>query len=194
MTDKTKVDMDKPMTLEQVRDDINYHREYGDEVGPTSLDKWADALDARLACEVRVMDAEMFICYLIDNCERNMVTEESLHSWYADFLKTPRYSHAASRTVNPQAILSLPVATKVPDEITTHDSGGFSGMDERERGYVYGWNACREAMLAQGNDSLNLTRFRCHQFGYMVEAKTGDWLRLADVKALLAQGNSGVKS
>jgi hypothetical protein len=47
---------------------------------------------------------------------------------------------------------SLPIAAKVPDEITTHDSGGFAGMDERERGYVEGWNACREAMLAQGND------------------------------------------
>lgn len=37
------------------------------------------------------VDGEMFICYLIDKCERETVTEESLHEWLADFLKNPRY-------------------------------------------------------------------------------------------------------
>jgi hypothetical protein len=37
------------------------------------------------------VDGEMFICYLIDKCERETITEESLHEWLADFLKNPRY-------------------------------------------------------------------------------------------------------
>lgn len=38
-----------------------------------------------------VVDGESFICYLIDNCEREVIHEESLHEWLADFLKNPRY-------------------------------------------------------------------------------------------------------
>jgi len=34
---------------------------------------------------------ENFPCYLIDKCEGETVTEESLHDWLADFLKNPRY-------------------------------------------------------------------------------------------------------
>lgn len=37
------------------------------------------------------VDGESFICYLIDNCEREVIHEESLHEWLADFLKNPRY-------------------------------------------------------------------------------------------------------
>lgn len=40
-------------------------------------------------------DVSSFICYLIDNCEKEVIYEESLQSWFADFLKNPRYSQGA---------------------------------------------------------------------------------------------------
>lgn len=50
----------------------------------------AELCRAAPAGGVRV-DGEMFICYLIDKCERETISEESLHEWLADFLKSPRY-------------------------------------------------------------------------------------------------------
>ncbi len=41
-----------------------------------------------LVATVEGMDnVEHFICWLIDHCERDIITEEGLHRTYADFLK-----------------------------------------------------------------------------------------------------------
>jgi hypothetical protein len=37
-------------------------------------------------------DDASFVCYLIDKHEKDVIYEESLHGWFADFLKDPRYS------------------------------------------------------------------------------------------------------
>lgn len=41
---------------------------------------------------------------------------------------------------------------EIPGALTTHDAGGFGGMDERERGYFDGWNAYREALIDATRD------------------------------------------
>jgi hypothetical protein len=45
-------------------------------------------------------DAASFVCYLIDKHEKDVIYEESLHGWFADFLKDPRYSHGAQSSGN----------------------------------------------------------------------------------------------
>lgn len=45
-------------------------------------------------CRFRVpqppTDVELFICYMIDNCEQETISEEYLQRVYADFLKTTK--------------------------------------------------------------------------------------------------------
>jgi hypothetical protein len=45
-------------------------------------------------------DAASFVCYLIDKHEKDVIYEESLHGWFADFLKDPRYSQGAQSSGN----------------------------------------------------------------------------------------------
>ena len=53
-----------------------------------------ESFSARLS-QGSTHDASSFICYLIDNCEKEVIYEESLHEWFADFLKNPRYAQSA---------------------------------------------------------------------------------------------------
>lgn len=45
------------------------------------------------------------------------------------------------------ALAAQPSAVGVPEELDIADAG-FNGADERERGYVEGWNACRKSLIA----------------------------------------------
>jgi hypothetical protein len=40
---------------------------------------------------------EKFTCYLIDNCERETVTEENLHRWLIEWSKSPRYNPSPAK-------------------------------------------------------------------------------------------------
>lgn len=45
------------------------------------------------------------------------------------------------------ALAAQPSTVGVPEELDIADAG-FNGADERERGYVEGWNACRKSLIA----------------------------------------------
>lgn len=119
--------------------------------------------DKDLAREVRVTDeieqlrVQLAGCGVIAMCntEESLATqmpEKGAYGWSASLAEVER---AVRREIAMRAV-SLPVAAKVPDAMKPHLCRETDDSEETARGegYVDGWNACREAMLAQGNSGV----------------------------------------
>jgi hypothetical protein len=150
MNDNPKVDMDKPMTLDEAFACLEDF--LGTESTPAYMTNraWV-VVKAHLAREVMVTDEDVERAKDAYDAQakREGLTEDG--GWKGHVCdRDCMYSALES------LVASVPGAARVPDAMKPHlfRETDDAGETARGEGYVDGWNACREAMLAQGNGGV----------------------------------------
>jgi hypothetical protein len=106
----------------------------GDSVSRVKLAPLANEASKPAAQQTLSDGAQFFACYLIDNCENEVVREESVQAWLGKMLASPRY-HPAAPSVEQDERGALPLSDFREGQwwISELDAWAETGSDDQKR-------------------------------------------------------------